>query len=124
MPKHPKEVYAEKMSFSDKLANRIAQFVGNMVFVWIHAVLFVAWFIINGTAWGKSWDPYPYNFLTLIVSLEAIFLSTFVLISQNRESKRNEVREQLDYEVNVKAEQEIQELKLMVTDMRSHLIKK
>lgn len=111
MPKHPKKVFESKLSTSDRIASRIASFTGNMRFVWWHTFLFILWIGLNLIAKDFAWDPYPFNFLTMVVSLEAIFLSTFVLISQSQESKRNEIREQLDYEVNVKAEKEILEIK-------------
>jgi uncharacterized membrane protein len=111
MPKHPKQVFESKLSTGDRLAGRVASFTGNMAFVWWHAFLFVLWIGLNLVAKEAAWDPYPFNFLTMVVSLEAIFLSTFVLIAENREAKRNEIREQLDYEVNVKAEKEIQDIK-------------
>ncbi len=114
MPKHPKKVFEEKMTIGDRIAAVIARFTGNMAFVWWHAFLFVLWIGLNTVAGEMAWDPYPFNFLTMVVSLEAIFLSTFVLIAQNRESRRNEIREQLDYEVNVKAEKEIQEIKKLL----------
>lgn len=124
MPKRPKEIYSEKMSASDKLAVRIADFTGNMAFVWWHVALFALWIVLNLIAKVHAWDPYPFNFLTMVVSLEAIFLSTFVLIAENREARRNEIREQLDYEVNVKAEKEIQEIKTMIAELRAELKKK
>ena len=81
-----------------------------MTFVYLHIGWFILWLIVNGLEGTKPWDPYPYNFLTLIVSLEAIFLSTFVLISQNRESERTDVRDQLDYEIDVKAQEQIERI--------------
>lgn len=111
MVEKPTEVHEKRMTRSERLASRIAAFTGNMAFVWIHAVIFSVWIVLNILMSENGWDPYPFIFLTLVVSLEAIFLSAFVLIAQNRESERNEIREQLDYEVNVKAEKEIQEIK-------------
>jgi uncharacterized membrane protein len=118
---HPKTMYSEKMTRSDRLALRIADFTGNMLFVWLHICLFLFWVLLNLIAKEKAWDPYPFNLLTMVVSLEAIFLSTFVLIAENRESKRNEIREQFDYEVDVKAEGEIRDIKLMVKEMQETL---
>ena len=66
----------------------------------------------------NGFDPFPFGLLTLIVSLEAIFLSTFVMLSQNMQSKQADLRAQLDYEVNVKAEQEIKEIKQMLLDLK------
>ncbi|RJO58913.1 DUF1003 domain-containing protein [Candidatus Parcubacteria bacterium] len=123
MPKHPKKVFQNKMSWGDKIAIKIADFTGNMVFVWLHVWLFTLWIGVNLIAREFAWDPYPFNFLTMVVSLEAIFLSTFVLIAQNREAKRNEIREQLDFEVNVKAEKEILEIKGLLARLERKLKK-
>jgi uncharacterized membrane protein len=72
-------------SWQLRLADRITAFAGAMIFVWIHAVLFGLWIATGGL--GLTHDPFPFNFLTMIVSLEAIFLSTFVMIGQNRQAQ-------------------------------------
>ena len=108
-----KKVFEEKLSMSDNIAQRIANFVGNIWFVWIHAVFFAGWIVLN-VILSDGWDPYPFVFLVLVVSLEAIFLSTFVLMAQNRESRENEIRDALDFEVDVKSGQDIDEIKKMV----------
>jgi len=68
-----------------RLADEITTFAGSMAFVWIHAALFVLWICLLG--YGLAVDPFPFGFLTMIVSLEAIFLSTFVMIGQNRQAE-------------------------------------
>lgn len=70
----------------DRLSDAITTFSGKMVFVYIHVIWFGVWILLNTGRLGIApFDPFPYGLLTLVVSLEAIFLSTFVLISQNRE---------------------------------------
>src|SRR5512133_446620 len=91
---------------ADRVAAAIARFCGSMTFVWIHVVLFAAWIGYNTVPWFQPFDPYPFTFLTLIVSLEAIFLSTFILISQNYDMRVSERRNQLDLQINLLAEQE------------------
>jgi uncharacterized membrane protein len=91
---------------ADRVAAAIARFCGQMTFVWIHVVLFAAWIGYNALPWFKAFDPYPFTFLTLVVSLEAIFLSTFILISQNYDMRVSERRNQLDLQINLLAEQE------------------
>ena len=91
----------------DHIADGITRFCGSMRFVIFHALWYSAWIILNlagPPAW--RWDPFPFPFLTLIVSLEAIFLSTFILVSQNRQAVFNERRSQLDLQVNLLSEQE------------------
>jgi uncharacterized membrane protein len=72
-------------SWQLRLADRVTAFAGAMFFVWIHAALFGLWIATGGL--GLTHDPFPFNFLTMIVSLEAIFLSTFVMIGQNRQAQ-------------------------------------
>jgi uncharacterized membrane protein len=91
---------------SDQVADVIANFCGSMPFVWAHLIWFAVWIIVDTVPGIKHFDPFPFNFLTLIVSLEAIFLSTFILISQNHETRLSEKRNQLDLQVNLLTEQE------------------
>jgi uncharacterized membrane protein len=91
---------------SDLVAEAVANFCGSMTFVWVHVVWFSAWVIINVAPGIPHIDPFPFTFLTLVVSLEAIFLSTFILISQNHDSKISERRNHLDLQINLLSEQE------------------
>jgi uncharacterized membrane protein len=91
---------------ADRAAAAIAGFCGSMTFVWIHAALFAAWIGYNSLPWFDHFDPYPFTFLTLVVSLEAIFLATFILISQNYDMRITERRNQLDLQVDLLSEQE------------------
>jgi uncharacterized membrane protein len=92
-------------SRGDRIAGFITRFCGSMAFVWVHIAWFSLWTIGN-TMLPKAIDPYPFNFLTMVVSLEAIFLSTFIMISENRQEKIDERRSHLDLQVNLLAEQE------------------
>ena len=91
---------------ADRVASAIARFCGHMLFVWIHVAIFAGWIVYNSLPWFQAFDPYPFTFLTLVVSLEAIFLSTFILISQNYDMRVSERRNQLDLQINLLAEQE------------------
>jgi len=95
-----------------KTADWIAEFAGSIPFLLIHAGVFAFWLIVN---WVHvpgipQFDPYPFGFLTLAVSLEAIFLSVFVLLSQNRQAAKDRVHADIEYDVNLKAELEIAHL--------------
>lgn len=92
-------------TWADRVAESVARFCGRMGFVWVHAVLFAAWIGWN-TLGPVRFDPYPFTFLTLCVSLEAIFLSAFILIAQNYEMRLTERRTQLDLQINLLSEQE------------------
>ena len=100
------EAAKQDRSPSDLVAEAVANFCGSMTFVWVHVVWFSAWIIINVVPGIPHIDPFPFTFLTLVVSLEAIFLSTFILISQNHDTKITERRNHLDLQINLLSEQE------------------
>jgi uncharacterized membrane protein len=101
----------EQLSTLQRIADWIAWFSGSMPFLLINLVWFVGWIAINTLPLGiHAFDPYPFGLLTMIVSLEAIFLSCFVLISQNRQAEKDHVRSDIEYEINIKAELEVAHL--------------
>ncbi|WP_406465106.1 DUF1003 domain-containing protein [Streptomyces sp. NBC_01622] len=99
-------VLARMRGTQDRIADAITAFAGTMQFVYLHAVWFTVWIVCNEGLFGRgaAWDPYPFGLLTMIVSLEAIFLSTFVMVSQNRQATRETVRADLDFETNIRSE--------------------
>ena len=99
-------VFARMRGTQDRVADAITAFAGTMLFVYIHAFWFAVWIALNEGLLGQAgiFDPYPYGLLTMIVSLEAIFLSTFVMVSQNRQAARSDIRADLDFENNVRSE--------------------
>ena len=100
------EAAREQRTRADRVAEVIAGFCGSMTFVWVHVVWFGGWIGFNLLPAVKHIDPFPFTFLTLVVSLEAIFLSTFILISQNHDSQVSEKRNHLDLQINLLSEQE------------------
>lgn len=99
---------AANRTFQERLADGITQFSGRMSFVYFHALWFGAWLLLNTGWFGvRAFDPYPYGLLTMIVSLEAIFLATFVLISQNRLSEESDRRADLDLHIGLLNEAEL-----------------
>src|SRR5205823_14562070 len=102
----------DNRTFVQKTADWIAEFAGSIPFLLIHAGLFAFWLTVNWlhVPGIPQFDPYPFGFLTLAVSLEAIFLSVFVLLSQNRQAAKDRVHADIEYAVNLKAELEIAHL--------------
>lgn len=96
----------DQRTSSDRVAESIANFCGSMTFVWVHVAWFGGWILINLMPGIRHIDPFPFTFLTLVVSLEAIFLSTFILISQNHDTRISERRSHLDLQLNMLSEQE------------------
>ncbi len=100
---------ASERSVQDRIADAITAFSGHMVFVYVHIVWFGVWILLNTGWFGMPpFDPFPYGLLTMVVSLEAIFLATFVLISQNRLSAEAEYRADLDLHIGLLTEHERQ----------------
>ena len=97
--------FASLLEREDLVADRITKFAGSLNFIYIHAVWFGIWVAANVGVFGASlkFDEFPFGLLTMIVSLEAIFLATFVMVSQNRQSARADLRAQVDFEANLQS---------------------
>jgi uncharacterized membrane protein len=109
-------------SLQDRVADGITDFSGRMRFVYFHIAWFTLWILLNSGAFGtKPFDPFPYSLLTMVVSLEAIFLSAFVLITQNRMSLEAERRADLHLHVDLLAEHEITRVLCMLDAIRKRL---
>ncbi len=109
-----------------KTADWISGFSGSLPFLFIHCGIFLIWIVLNvaplkDTRLG-NWDPFPFGLLTMVVSLEAIILSVFVLLSQNRQVARERVRNDIEYEVNLKAELEIAHMHEKVDQMHAEIL--
>jgi uncharacterized membrane protein len=105
----------------DRVADGVTKFCGSTAFVWIHLVWFGGWIVMNTVKrFGLAFDPYPYQLLTLVVSLEAIFLSTFILISQNRQQLLSDRRNHLDLQINLLSEQENTAMLRMLQTLVDH----
>jgi uncharacterized membrane protein len=102
----------QRKSREERVADAITRFTGSMRFVYLHALLFGGWIIVNlGVIPAiRPFDPFPFVMLAMIASVEAIFLSTFVLISQNRMAALADRRADLDVQINLLAEHEITRL--------------
>jgi uncharacterized membrane protein len=105
--KNANQVIDEHATVWHRVADAIAALSANQFFFAAHVLWFGAWIAVNVARGDQGFDPFPFGFLTLVVSLEAIFLSIFVLISQNRQSEKDKIGADLDYQVNLKAELEV-----------------
>jgi uncharacterized membrane protein len=122
----------------ERAADWIAAFSGSISFLMLHVVFFAVWILLN-VNWLPGWkppnfDPFPFGLLTMVVSLEAIILSVFVLLSQNRQAEKDHVRGDIEYQVNLKAELEVGQLHEKIDrlhaealgrldELRRHLVK-
>ena len=105
------------------LADKVTDFIARPTFFAVHALWFALWVAANAGIFAvfRRFDSYPYNLLSILLSIEAIFITGFLLISQNRQQRYMEKATELDYEVNVRAYREIQELQAMVREALTRL---
>jgi uncharacterized membrane protein len=115
----------EARTLGGRIADAITDFTGSMVFVYVHIIWFAVWILLNVGLIHipriSEFDHFPFSLLTMIVSLEAIFLSTFVLISQNRLACASEKRAELDLQVNLLAEQKATKVLEMLDQITEQL---
>ena len=105
---HLRTKAARERGLQGRIADAITSFSGRMIFAYVHIVWFGTWILLNTGRFGlRVFDPFPYGLLTMVVSLEAIFLSTFVLISQNRMGEETERRADLDLHIGLLTEHEL-----------------
>ena len=113
----------DKRTVIQKSADTIAEFAGSITFLNLHVVLFAVWLGWNLLLPdGRRFDPYPFGLLTMAVSLESIFLSVFLLLSQNRQAAKDRVRADVEYEVNLRAELEVAHLHEKIDDLRRDVL--
>jgi uncharacterized membrane protein len=120
--KNIKKIIENRKTTMDKISDKITTFTGSMSFVYIHIIWFAFWLIYNLNA-QVPFDPFPFGLLTLIVSLEAILLATFILISQNRQSEISDMRSELDYETDISSEKNTAEILALLTKINAMMKK-
>ncbi|HTV07706.1 MAG TPA: DUF1003 domain-containing protein [Candidatus Aquilonibacter sp.] len=108
--RNPNEVYDEGETVGEKVADRVAAFGGSWTFIILFLVLEGIYVAINVALKHKAWDPYPFILLNLVLSMLAAIQAPVIMMSQNRQDAKDRVRSELDFQVNRRAESEIQAL--------------
>jgi uncharacterized membrane protein len=121
--RYAEEEIAREARVHERIADRVASFIGNPYFIVVHAFWFLLWIAVNTglITFSPMFDVYPFGLLGIILSIEAIFITGFLLISQNRQSAHADKRSELDYEVNVRTFREIQNMKGLLSDIQSRI---
>ena len=104
--------HREEMTLGQRLADATAHTVGSWPFIVLQTVVVGIWIALNVTAWIRRWDPYPFILLNLMFSVQAAYAAPVLMMSQNRQAERDRIQAQSDFDTNVKAEQEIQDLQV------------
>ena len=94
--------------FADRVSDGVASMVGSWPFIIVQSILLILWMALNLTAWVEHWDPYPFILLNLALSFQAAYAAPFIMMSQNRQAAIDRTDARHDYEVNIKAELEIE----------------
>ncbi len=106
--KNVNEVIREQLTVGQRAADWIATKVGSWQFIIGQSLLLSLWALLNVTAWVRHWDPYPFILMNLVLSLQAAYTAPMIMMSQNRKADHDRIEAHIDYEVNLKAETEIQ----------------
>ncbi len=101
------DLLREKPSLGQKAADIVARTVGSWRFLIIQSLLLAVWFIVNVVSWFAHWDPYPFIFMNLVLSLQSAYTASIVMISENRQAERDRLETHHNYELNLKAEEEL-----------------
>jgi uncharacterized membrane protein len=120
----PVEISGHPRTMAEKWSDAVADTVGSWRFIFIQLVMLVVWIAVNSVAWIRGWDPYPFILLNLALSFQAAFTAPIIMMSQNRKSEVDRMRAENDYDVNVKAELEIQLLHAKIDALKEQEIKK
>jgi len=108
--RNPNEVIAEQTTFGERIADSVARFGGSWAFIILFAVVLILYSSANVLLAGRAWDPYPFILLNLFLSMLAAVQAPVIMMSQNRQDAKDRLRSELDFEVNRRAEAEIQSL--------------
>jgi CRP/FNR family cyclic AMP-dependent transcriptional regulator len=108
--RNPNELIDEQETFGERIADKVASFGGSWAFIILFGVSLVSYTIISNLLHNKSWDPYPYILLNLFLSMLAAIQAPVIMMSQNRQDHKDRLRSELDFDVNRRAESEIQAL--------------
>lgn len=115
---------ATNLTWGQRLADRVAATVGSWRFILLQSALIVGWIAWNTQSGSHAWDPYPFILLNLVLSFQAAYTAPAIMMSQNRQSEVDRLRSTNDYEINVKAELEIELLHQKIDMMREQDIRK
>lgn len=105
-----RQLESEKVAFGQRVAEKMAAFVGSWQFIIMQTSIFALWIVANVVGWIQHWDPYPFILLNLFLSFQAAYCGPVIMMAQNRQEAHDRVRAELDLQVNLVAEREIKKL--------------
>lgn len=118
------KIHWEGKTSGQRLSDAVAEMVGSWKFILVQLLLLMLWISLNLLAWVNAWDPYPFILLNLLLSFQAAFTAPIIMMSQNRQNAIDRQRAENDYNINIKAELEIEQLHEKIDLLRSQEIKR
>jgi uncharacterized membrane protein len=109
---------ASQLTVGQRIADDVAAMMGSWKFIIIQSIILLIWIILNITAFVEQWDPYPFILLNLALSFQAAYAAPFIMMSQNRQQDIDRKAAEHDYQINVKAELEIELLHQKIDELR------
>lgn len=111
------KVHKEKLTFGQKLADKVADIMGSWKFIIIQTIIVFLWVGLNLVAYFDHWDPYPFILLNLLFSTQAAYAAPIIMMSQNRQAQRDREHAEADYQVNIKSKKEIESIIIKLNSM-------
>ena len=108
--KNINQIAAEKLTAGQRIADQLAAVMGSWAFIIVQSVMLAAWICLNVAAYINHWDPYPFILLNLALSFQAAYAAPIIMMSQNRQAAKDRLMAEQDYEVNLKAEDELKSI--------------
>ncbi|MES2332157.1 MAG: DUF1003 domain-containing protein [Bacteroidota bacterium] len=118
------EKHEASLSFGDRLSDSVANGMGSWNFIIWQSIIVIVWMILNVIGFVRHWDVYPFILLNLIFSTQAAYAAPIIMMSQNRQNKRDREQAQSDYQTNTEAKQEIEALQIQLNKMETEKLDK
>ena len=116
------EKHQERLTLGQRLADGMTLGIGSWTFIFVQSTFVVIWVVLNLVAYIYHWDPYPFIFLNLLFSIEAAYAAPIIMMSQNRQEERDRYQATEDFETNVTAKKEIEELQFVLSRLENEKI--
>jgi uncharacterized membrane protein len=107
--------HIEKLSFGNKLADKVAKGMGSWRFIIVQTIFVIIWMLLNVAGFCYHWDIYPFILLNLLFSTQAAYAAPIIMMSQNRQNERDRTQANADYQTNIDAKNEIESLTLLLS---------
>ena len=118
------EHHSDTLDLSQRIADKVANGIGSWRFIIFQSLFMVIWVTLNFIGYSNHWDPYPFILLSLIFSAQAAYAAPIIMMSQNRQGERDRIQAQADYETNVKAKIEIENLQVQLSTIEMEKLDK